>query len=306
MTFIFQNMSIREYFKSYLHLLTPPLRYIRTYKNGISVISHLLQKKFPFKGVLKSGQQIIINNYYEAYFPTFNILNGYQITDDLITLTIKDFENIKLHIENNNGDVHGVFFEQVYNFLKVEGKTVIDIGANIGDSSIYFAAKGAKKIIALEPFPKNNNLARKNIELNNLSDKITLLSAGCSGKKGIITLDPNQVGAGSVTDFIQDGTKIPLKTLDELIHEFNIPDDSVIKIDCEGCEVDVIKFSDKKTLQKFSQIIIEYHYGYKDLKDKLENCGFKVVTTSPLFLLNRQSNTNMYHGYLYATNISKI
>ena len=168
-----------------------PLSYISCRKNSL------------LKEFLRTGQQITINNYYEAYFPTFNILNGYQITDDLITLTIKDFENIKLHIENNNGDVHGVFFEQVYNFLKVEGKTrPIDIGANIGDSSIYFAAKGAKKIIALEPFPKNNNLARKNIELNNLSDKITLLSAGCSGKKGIITLDPNQVGAGSVTDFI--------------------------------------------------------------------------------------------------------
>ena len=80
MTFIFQNMSIREYFKSYLHLLTPPLRYIRTYKNGISVILHLLQKKFPFKGVLKSGQQITINNYYEAYF----VVMGSSLLPNLI------------------------------------------------------------------------------------------------------------------------------------------------------------------------------------------------------------------------------
>ena len=306
MTSILQNMTLGEYLKSYLHLLNPPLRYTRTYKNGISVMLHLLRNNFPFKGVLMNGEKITIHNYYEAYFPTFNILNGYKITDDLITISTKDFDNVKLHLENNNGDVHGVFFEQVYDFLKVKDKIVLDIGASIGDSSIYFILKGAKKVIALEPFPKNNNLARKNIELNNLSDKITLLSAGCSGKKGVIALDPNQAGAGSATDSVTGGVKIPLKTLEELVHEFKIPDGSVIKIDCEGCEIDVIKFSDKKTLQKFSQIIIEYHYGYKDLKYKLENCGFKVVTTSPLFLLNRQSNTNMYYGYISATNISNI
>jgi hypothetical protein len=79
-----------------------------------------------------------------------------------------------------------------------------------------------------------------------------------------------------------------------------------MKVDCEGCEIDVILSSDKKILKKFSQIEIEYHYGYKDLKYKLENCGFKVVTSPPLFLRNRQSNKSMYFGYLYATNISKI
>jgi FkbM family methyltransferase len=303
---ILQNMTLAEYLKSYLHLLDSPLRYIRTYKNGLSVILHLLQNKFPFKGVLKNGEKISIHNYYEAYLASFNILHGYKIEGDLISLSTKDFPDVKLHLENNNGDVHGVFFEQVYDFLKVKDKIVLDIGANIGDSSIYFALKGAKKIIALEPFPKNNNTAKKNIELNHLSDKITLLSAGCSAKKGEISLDPNQEGAGSATDFVTDGVKIPLKTLEELIHEFKIPDDSIMKVDCEGCEIEVILSSDKKILGKFSQIEIEYHYGYKDLKNKLENCGFKVVTSPPLFLRNKQSNKSMYFGYLYATNISKI
>jgi FkbM family methyltransferase len=31
---------------------------------------------------------------------------------------------------------------------------VINIGAFVGDSTIYFAVKGAKRIIAIEPHPK--------------------------------------------------------------------------------------------------------------------------------------------------------
>jgi len=37
--------------------------------------------------------------------------------------------------------------------LDVKGKVVIDVGAYIGDSAIYFALKGARKVIALESHP---------------------------------------------------------------------------------------------------------------------------------------------------------
>lgn len=54
-----------------------------------------------------------------------------------------------------------VFLSNIYKHLPVEGKTFVDIGANIGDSSIYFASRGAEKVISIEPFPKNYELAKK-------------------------------------------------------------------------------------------------------------------------------------------------
>ena len=45
----------------------------------------------------------------------------------------------------------------------LEGRTVIDIGANIADSSIYFAFEDAAHVIALEPYPTNYRIAKKNI-----------------------------------------------------------------------------------------------------------------------------------------------
>ena len=77
----------------------------------------------------------------------------------------------------NNGDIHGVFLSEEYKFLNVKNETVIDIGANIADSSIYFALNDAQKIIALEPYPYSYNSAKKNIEINDLDNKIDLLNA---------------------------------------------------------------------------------------------------------------------------------
>jgi hypothetical protein len=48
----------------------------------------------------------------------------------------------------SNGDLFNIFYKKEYEFLPVNNRVVIDIGANIADSSIYFAINGAKKVIA--------------------------------------------------------------------------------------------------------------------------------------------------------------
>ena len=45
------------------------------------------------------------------------------------------------------------FIKEQYKWLDVEGKNVVDVGANIGDTAIYFALKGAKHVYAFEPYP---------------------------------------------------------------------------------------------------------------------------------------------------------
>ena len=52
---------------------------------------------------------------------------------------------------------------------------------------------------------------------------------------------------------------VPAVTLGELINRFNIdPNDAVIKMDCEGCEFDVI-LSDYEHVRLFRELILEYH-----------------------------------------------
>ena len=44
---------------------------------------------------------------------------------------------------------------------------------------------------------------------------------------------------------------------------------------------DPLKFLKEKTLQKFSQMFIEYHYGYNDLKEKLTKLNFSSTISRP-------------------------
>jgi hypothetical protein len=47
-------------------------------------------------------------------------------------------------------------------------------------------------------------------------------------------------------------------------------------MDCEDCEYESILSAYIDTLQKFSHMLVEYHRGYRDLKEKLQSSGFIV------------------------------
>jgi FkbM family methyltransferase len=76
-----------------------------------------------------------------------------------------------------------VFIKNVYSFLDVGDKIVIDVGAGIGDSSIYFASRGAKRVIAIEPNRHSYELAKKNIEVNGFHDSVELIWAALAASQ---------------------------------------------------------------------------------------------------------------------------
>ncbi len=184
------------------------------------------------------------------------------------------------------------FIKGQYNWLNVKDKDVIDIGANIGDTAIYFALKGAKHIYAFEPYPYSYKIALKNIKLNKLEDKITLLNEGCAGKESSIQIDPSYKSMGDTSlKMFNEGRRIKITTLKNITKQFDIKYPAILKIDCEGCEYDVLLEARDSDLRKFEQIELEYHYGYLNLKEKLEKAGFRVARTIP----------KNYLGLIYAT-----
>lgn len=199
------------------------------------------------------------------------------------------------------GSIFAVFVKEEYSTLPYKENTVIDIGANIGDSSIYFALNGAKQVIALEPFPKNFEVAKKNIVSNGFSDIITLVLGGISNKIGNVLLDSEMISTGSdiIHSETKDGVKVPLFTLENILDSHNIHS-AVLKMDCEGCEYDSILYCPNSVLQRFSHMIIEYHYGYQNLKKKLEDAGFSVSVESPIYATNVINNKKMYSGLMFA------
>jgi FkbM family methyltransferase len=295
--------------------------YRRTYRNYVRLIIHIIRKKYPIQVILrdKTNHTITLRNHLETNYYTSILLHKeieYNALENSITIsspsnTTEGKSKIKLYGAVNNGDSLSIFTDKIYEYLPVKGNTVIDIGANIADSSIYFALSGARKVIGIEPFPANYRLAKKNVETNNLSNKIKMILAGCGANPGYITVDPDfQSIAESTIDF-KEGVKVPLITLENILDDNDIlssNDKTVLKMDCEGCEYDVILSCTEKTLRRISYIQIEYHFGYKNLKEKLEKCGFTVSFSRPLRLPNNRNAFKMtdsgprhqYIGYIKA------
>jgi hypothetical protein len=89
--------------------------------------------------------------------------------------------------------MHNVILEtfdlNVYGAIDVNDKIVVDVGGFIGDTPIYFALKGAKSVIAIEPHQEAFNVMIENIKLNNLQNKIIPINAGLASKQGKICID---------------------------------------------------------------------------------------------------------------------
>jgi len=197
-----------------------------------------------------------------------------------------------------------VFVMEIYSRLNVAGKDVLDIGAFLGDTAIYFALKGARKIYAYEPYPKHYELAKHYIRLAGLEKKITLFNMGvnCHEREVILPKDDIISGARVLKPDLS-GVKVKIITLKDIAEGLGT-NRGVLKVDCEGCEYGTILCSDNETLGRFDEIMIEYHHGYKNLVEKLRNAGFRVRYTRPRYSYKPYTENPIWlTGYIYATKI---
>ncbi|BBG23182.1 hypothetical protein IC006_0466 [Sulfuracidifex tepidarius] len=162
---------------------------------------------------------------------------------------------------------------------EIEGE-VVDIGANIGDSAIYFALKGASHVYAFEPLPDIYGIALQNIKINHLENKITLANAAVGSKEGKVKVPLNinteESGGFSITD--QGDVEIPMLSFNNVTKM--VKDHHLLKIDCEGCEADIIMSSELD----FDKIFLESHQritkiSHKKLIRKLEEQNYKCEET---------------------------
>ena len=119
--------------------------------------------------------------------------------------------------------------------------TVIDVGANIGLSTILLA-RTAERVIAFEPSPPNVAFLRRNLERNEIKN-VEIHAAAVSSEPGMLRFHVAQFGAGShvvtmghVSGNTIDTVDVPAVTLDGT----DLPLIAFIKIDAEGHEPNVL------------------------------------------------------------------
>jgi len=186
-----------------------------------------------------------------------------------------------------------------YDWLDVKGKRVLDVGASIGDTAVYFALRGAREVVAFEPYPFPYQFALRNIEANNLKN-VRVINAGISGNDGTVrvTRGENTTGGALEPSDEPNAVEVPVYSLDRVLEEYGPFD--VMKMDCEGCEYDAILSS--KRVGELRQIQLEYHYGPGRPVEALRNAGFEVEATRPQRGYNpRARDTKMIFAcYIYA------
>ena len=229
---------------------------------------------------------------------------GYDRTTDVTEFKVEG-RTIRLAGLDSGGDL-GVF-KNAYK-VNVSNKTVLDIGANIGDRALHFLNSGAEKVIAVEADPYTFHLLERNIEINELNDRIIPLNAAVSDASGIIRIpyrNVNVIGTGADQKKYPEGTvgvAVPKVSLMSMIQEYNIVA-SVLKMDCEGCEYDAILPTGPEALRNaFSDIAIEYHYGALRLAEYLKKNHFNVEYSPKESYYNKSSIPHrMSLGMLYAS-----
>ena len=282
--------------------------YKTAYKNYMGVMYNIKKKKPIIRVKLSGGQT---HNWSNAKVRMYAAITSKALSNVNIDVNSKDDSiagTLKFTYKERSlvfsvdewTDIIEVFVEEGYKFLDVENQDVIDIGTNIGDSTIYFAVNDAKRVIGLEPYPHSYSMALKNLARNDIGkEKVILLNAGY-GEDGLIKVRTDVTNThGTNLKSTNEGIEIRTISLKTLLKEYNY-ESPVLKMDCEGCEYNLLK-EDNDTLKRFKRIQIEYHYGYQKLKEKLEDCGFAVTFTKPTHIYNKDaSNPNMVIGQIYA------
>jgi len=126
--------------------------------------------------------------------------------------------------------------------------TVIDIGANIGTHTDYYATyPSVKKVVAIEPFIPAFKCLRFN-----MGDyyEVECIHAALGAKKGKTSIKCDNLNVGMAYTSKGEDDYINVITLDSL----KLTDVSFIKIDTEGDEIDVLK-GGLKTIKRDKPII---------------------------------------------------
>jgi FkbM family methyltransferase len=226
-------------------------------------------------------------------------------TNTIKQITLRKM-NIKFHIRGAM-DIWSIketfldrFYEK-YGTKILNNWIIIDIGAGIGDFSLFAIQKDLENIVyAFEPCDESYELLESNLVTNNARN-IYIYREAVGGKTGKIFLDitsgePLQYSTTNKSSQ-ENGRLVNCVSLEDVFERLSLEQCNLLKIDCEGCEYDIIFNTPKTILRKISHIVAEYHdgftnYNHNDLVKYLINQGFLVkVEDNPV---------HNYLGFLHA------
>ncbi len=213
-----------------------------------------------------------------------NLRAHFDMPESIIVLK----SGIKVYVPQHLDDyiqkqivIHKDFYERklldlLINKYEVSG-TVLDIGANIGNHSLYFAnSNNVTKVYAFEPVKDTFKTLERNITLNNMQKKISAYNIALGAQNtraNICHFNEMNIGASRVKEDYSG--EIEVCSLDSLNKVGFIDSIALIKIDVEGFEFDVLK-GGEQLIKAHKPIIFVESFGeaFSNVKKLLKEFGY--------------------------------
>ena len=157
-----------------------------------------------------------------------------------------------------------------------------DIGANMGIYSLYYAHTFNGRVFSFEPSFRNLDLLIRNINLNKMQKLINVISNPLYDKESINFFSQDSLIAGEANGSTYGNQKLKnnFRTLslklDNLVNNKTIEYPTMIKIDVDGNEIEILKGS-LQTLKNniCKTVLVEVRQNTKnDVYKILDDCGF--------------------------------
>ena len=231
----------------------------------------------------------------------------YLIVDKLLSILINRKQEInhkgikmKFHISNSLMKYRADSFsykepetlDWIDNFK--ENSIFWDIGANVGLYSIYSTLKSNCKVFSFEPSFFNLEFLSRNIFLNKLQNKISVIPIALNDKNSMSKFQlKNTNWSGALSTFekkideygkdfsMQFEYSTPGLSGKEIKKIFDIPQPNYIKIDVDGIEHYILKGL-IPIIKNTKEILIETNQNFKSQKDEINQVlrqnNFKIKT----------------------------
>lgn len=273
-----------------------------TFKNNFPELLSLNNRE-----VLIAAQdyiKIFKNNFKD--FKIVNKENGFVL----------EFLGLKMYVETTEEFfiINEVFIEQDYNFTTPNKSVLIDIGANIGTSSLYFSTLDCvDKIYAFEPVLDTFKQAELNFYLNKSKNKVVEFNnfgLGKNNRNEIFAFDNSFKGNTGVRGELSSSysnnsntteVKVKIKEATNVLRKVvseNPNTTIIVKMDCEGAEYEIFEnILESGFIKEVDVFMLEWHdKGSKYIEDALALNGFNYF--SKILAPNA--------GMIYASKCQKI
>ena len=146
----------------------------------------------------------------------------------------------------------------------LDGRDLIDVGANIGTTTLGAVRLGARRVVAIEPAPANVETIRLNLASNGLEDRVRVVAAAASDREGTVRLDlspdnsgDHRVRSGRAHEDAAESIEVPALTLDSIVGDPAAV--GLVWVDAQGHEAHVLAGAER--LAAVPWVIEYWPYG---------------------------------------------